>query len=368
MNYVSSKPCGNWKPTSKQKNDRNAKHDKPKAGENKARKCKFRGEQHPMKKELCPARQTKCRKCNGRNHFAKMCRKDSQRDVHGIGDYELDPEGSADESDDSHYNFLSGFDVLEFDNTINAIDGKTPYKRFVYTEMLINKDKVIFQVDCGASVNIVNEKYTKGKDVQPATKALKMWNGSELRPIGITRLIVKNSKIGKKFSVEFVVVSDDYTPIIGARTAVHDDDFTTVSPNNVNNVSIKDDLIKKYEDVFSNELGTLPGQVHLQVDETAQPVITPPRRIPTALRDRVKGELNRLENLGVLSKVDEPTSWVSSIVVTTKRSGQLRVCIDPRHLNRTLKRETYMLPELSRAKVFSTMDLTAGYWHCVLRR
>ena len=59
--------------------------------------------------------------------------------------------------------------------------------------------------------NIVNEKYTKGKDVQPTAKALKMWNGSELKPIGITRLIVKNPKIGKKFSVEFVVVPDDYT-------------------------------------------------------------------------------------------------------------------------------------------------------------
>ena len=291
VNYVSSKPRGDRKPTSKQKIDRNATHDKPKTGENKARKCKFCGEQQPMKKELFPAWQQKCRKCSGRNHkCAKMCRKDSQRDVHGIGDYELDPEGSADESYDSNYDFLSGTDVLEFDNTINAIDDKTPYKRFVYTEMLINKDKVIFQVDCGASVNIVNEKYTKGKDLQPTTKALKMWNGSELKPIGITRLIVKNPKIGKKFSVEFVFVPDDYTPIIRPRaaqqmklTTVHDDNFTTVSPKHVNNVSTKDDMIKKYEDVFSKELGTLPGQVHLQVDEKAQPVVTPPRRIPIAL-------------------------------------------------------------------------------------
>lgn len=73
----------------------------------------------------------------------------------------------------------------------------------------------------------------------------------------------------------------------------------------------------------------------------------PPHRIPPALRDKFKGKLNRLENLRVLSKVDEPTSWVSSIVVRTKRSGQLRVCIDPCHLNRALKRETYQLPILN---------------------
>ena len=38
VNYVSSKPHSDRKSTSKQKNDRNAKHDKPRTGENKARK------------------------------------------------------------------------------------------------------------------------------------------------------------------------------------------------------------------------------------------------------------------------------------------------------------------------------------------
>ena len=213
-----------------------------------------------------------------------------------------------------------------------------------------------------------------------------MWNGTELKPLGITRLIVKNPKSGKKFSIEFVVVNDNLTPIIGARTAqqmklltVHADNFIAVPPpdvkvnEGVDRVMLKDDLIQRYDDVFSRELGTLPGTVHLQVDEAAQPVITPPRRVPTALKNKFKDELDRLEKLGVLATVDEPTNWVSSVVVTTKKSGQLRVCIDPKHLNQALKRETYqlpvlddLLPELSRAKVFSTVDLTSGYWHCVL--
>jgi len=60
-------------------------------------------------------------------------------------------------------------------------------------------------------------------------------------------------------------------------------------------------------------------------------------------------------------------------VVTTKKSGALRVCVDARPLNKVLKRETYpmpildeMLPELSQAKVFSTVDLRSGFWYCVL--
>ena len=60
-------------------------------------------------------------------------------------------------------------------------------------------------------------------------------------------------------------------------------------------------------------------------------------------------------------------------VIATKKSGALRICIDPRPLNEVLKREMHQLPildnlmpELARAKIFSTVDLTAGYWHCIL--
>ena len=46
----------------------------------------------------------------------------------------------------------------------------------------------------------------------------------------------------------------------------------------------------------------------------------------------------------VIIKEDEPTSWVSPIVVVTKKNGNLRVCLDPRDLNRAIKREHYKLP------------------------
>ena len=59
--------------------------------------------------------------------------------------------------------------------------------------------------------------------------------------------------------------------------------------------------------------------------------------------------------------------------MAVKKSGALRICIDPRPLNAALKRGRYqlpvlddILPELSKARVFSTVDLKSGYWHCVL--
>ena len=70
--------------------------------------------------------------------------------------------------------------------------------------------------------------------------------------------------------------------------------------------------------------------VKIEVDANVQPVVTPTRKIPTAVKERFKTEIERLQNLGVIAPVDKLTPWVSSVVVATKRSGALRICIDPR--------------------------------------
>ena len=58
-----------------------------------------------------------------------------------------------------------------------------------------------------------------------------------MKPLGTTCLKVTNPKTGKKFSIEFVVVPVDLTPLLGACTAqqmelitVHEDHFVSVLP------------------------------------------------------------------------------------------------------------------------------------------
>ena len=93
-----------------------------------------------------------------------------------------------------------------------------------------------------------------------------------------------------------------------------------------------------------------------------------PRRVPVALNGKFKEEIDRLVSVGVLGKVEEPTKWVSSAVVTAKPNGKVRVCIDPRPLNDALSRSHYplpiiddILPELGKAQVFSKADLKDGF-------
>ena len=119
-------------------------------------------------------------------------------------------------------------------------------------------------------------------------------------------------------------------------------------------------LIHHYPDVFWKDLGAQPGTDHLRIDKNAEPSVTPSRRIPTAPREKFsKGELDRLEKIRVLAKVDEPTTWVSSVDIAIKKSGSLRICINPRPLNQAVKRETHQLPildnlmpEMAWAKIF----------------
>ena len=129
----------------------------------------------------------------------------------------------------------------------------------------------------------------------------------------------------------------------------------------------------KYNDVFDGELGRMPGVERLEVDKSIRPVKMPLRRVPLSVQDRLEGELDRLEQLGVFEKVNQPTEWVSRIVITEKKNGSLRICIDPQPLNKALHRSIYpmptmedVLPRLSRAKVFSVCDIKNGFWHVEL--
>ena len=68
-----------------------------------------------------------------------------------------------------------------------------------------------------------------------------------------------------------------------------------------------------------------------------------PRKLPAALRDRVLGEFNDMEAKGIIRPVTEPRAWVNSMVGDEKRTGKLRICIDPRDLKNPLLPEHYQL-------------------------
>ena len=201
---------------------------------------------------------------------------------------------------------------------------------------------------------------------------------------GVTSVKIRNPRNDKIYSVEFVIVKEELTPLLGAKASqhmglleVHPENFVQVAgvkqPScGADKLKTADQLIEKYQDVFEGDLGTPPGAQRLEVDPRISPNISPPRRVPLALKLRLKQELEKLKKLGVIAPMDAPTDWVSNVVIVTKPSGDLRICIDPKELNEALKRERYpipvidVLPELSKARVFTKVDAHTGYWHVIL--
>ena len=53
-----------------------------------------------------------------------------------------------------------------------------------------------------------------------------------------------------------------------------------------------------------------------------------------------------MEEMGVTSKVDEPTEWCTGMVAILKKSGAIRICVDPKPLNSSVLRETHLLPKV----------------------
>ena len=132
------------------------------------------------------------------------------------------------------------------------------------------------------------------------------------------------------------------------------------------------DIVNSCSDVCKSK-GKLEGELHLELDESVQPIQLPPRRVPLAVKDELQAELEILSIMEIIAKVDDPTDWISSMVVTTKRNGKVRLSIDPKALNNALKRNHYPLPSiedvlplLSDAKLFTVLDARNGFWHVQL--
>ena len=79
-----------------------------------------------------------------------------------------------------------------------------------------------------------------------------------------------------------------------------------------------------------------------------------------------------MEQTGVIIRQTEPTDWVNSMVAVVK-PNKIRICIDPRDLNRAIQREHFpimtieeVVAGMPQAKVFSVLDATSGYWQVKL--
>ncbi|XP_064100903.1 uncharacterized protein K02A2.6-like [Macrobrachium nipponense] len=115
----------------------------------------------------------------------------------------------------------------------------------------------------------------------------------------------------------------------------------------------------------------MKGEYHIELKPRSCPVVVPPRKYPIQLRDEIIEKIQELENMGVVKKCpeDEASEWIHALAFTRKTSGELWVCLDPKHLNVALKRTYHRIPTLdeiahkmSGSVLYSKLDAKNGYW------
>ena len=80
-----------------------------------------------------------------------------------------------------------------------------------------------------------------------------------------------------------------------------------------------------------------------------------------------------MECLGVITHVDQPTDWVSSITYVLKGNGKLCMCLDPHYLNEAICYHHHKTPtveevahEFAHSYYFTKSDAHYGYWSIIL--
>ena len=347
-------------------------------------KCSSCGYEHAVEGR-CPATGQTCYRCKAMNHFASVCRNTAK--VHDVENATALPEPRSTASDDQFF--------------IGAIENdKSPDEEEWISPLVVNGSIIPFKLDTGAQVNVLPMKDYKELQNKPRlmskTVRLRAYNGEPIPTAGVCRAKVVCK--GQDYNVLFVIAKVDSQPILGLQTCeklglvkrVHviNTEAVKVQPSHAASTSgsssdtspkkgLAEDspvkgLVGQYADVFEG-IGCLPMIYKIQLRDDAEPVIHAMRTVPESMKPRLAEELKELEQKGIVSRIKEPTDWVSSLVIIEKSNGKLRLCLDPTDLNRYIKREHYHIPtraeatsNMAGAQWFSKLDATSGFWHITL--
>ena len=360
VSYVKKGPSHKHK---KKKSDKQAKPgtDKQSKQSKRDRTCKYCGKKCP--KGNCPAFGKTCGKCGKKNHYASVCRssKTSPHDtVHKVDDDECEQS----DSDQSIYMVQSTEKKRYFTNVLF----KTPD----------GDKKIKLQLDTGATCSTLTlTDYEKLSKLPPRSSnaKLKLYHTNvSITPVGCCTYKCVVGEVTKK--IHFEVIKDAPVSLLSANACkalgliTFKEEYISLVTHEATELTEKE-VLKEYADVFKG-LGKLPGEYHIQMNPGVKPSQANPRRIGHKVKPQVKAKLDELEKMGVVSKVNKPTEWISSMVVV-KKPNKLRICIDPQPLNVAIERNHYMTPTLEEiaprfknAKVFSVLDAKDGFNQVVL--
>lgn len=302
----------------------------------------------------CPAFNKICQKCKCKGHLSSVCKNDKKVDA----------------VIEKEYGKVSDEEVALNLDCVRYVDTW-------YEILLIKNKKIKFKLDTGAQINVINEKllHSIDENLRPMKSKIKLqaYFGELAKPVGEIKLPV-NYK-GKVYEENFVVIKGSNIPLLGLFSCLRLNLLKRLDDVEINKIvsSEKEEkrFINYYSSVFQG-VGKFDKPFNLMIKENSMPFASPSRRFPLTLKLKLKEKLIEMENENIISRVNESREWINNIVVVEK-GDKLRICIDPKYLNNSLKKFHYPIPTLEEFKqefreveFFTVLDLKNGFWHVEL--
>ena len=168
------------------------------------------------------------------------------------------------------------------------------------------------------------------------------------------------------FGIDFIVLFDLWEKPINAFCRKLNASSMGKSKQTENFVN---KLKSEFNKVFAGELGCcMKTEVRFKLKDNVKRMFKPKRKVPFSSLETIDKALQRLEENGVIKKVDY-SEWASSTVYVKKKNNKIRVCADfSAGLNECLWDHTYPLPtsekifsKLNGGKDFLKIDLSEAY-------
>ncbi|XP_055344840.1 uncharacterized protein K02A2.6-like [Paramacrobiotus metropolitanus] len=299
----------------------------------------------------CRFRNQPCRKCGKNGHIAKVCRSGAAT---GKGTQRRSGRVEA------------VYDVL------NTTTGEGDP---IMVHLTVCRRSVAFELDTGSAKTIATRKMwneLKRPDLFPCDSKLRSFSGHEIPVLGACYVGVKRDGGSEERLMELIVVEEG-TNVLGRDwiTAfnLQHHKMSELAIGQVHEERSLESILKANKNLFREELGCCRTfQAHLHLKPDAVPKYCKPRPVPFALREPVEKDIERLERLGVLERI-ERSAWAAPIVVVRKQGGAVRICADlSTGLNDALDVQRYPLPLpdelfaiLNGGEEFTTIDMSDAY-------
>ena len=114
-------------------------------------------------------------------------------------------------------------------------------------------------------------------------------------------------------------------------------------------------------------------KVNIHVKDDATQRFHTARPVPYAMKEKIKDELKRLQETGIIEPV-QLFEWAAHIVPVLKSNGQIRICGDYKvTINKGVVEDKYQLPRmndffasLTGGETFTKLDLSHAYLQLTL--